>query len=171
METWDAIRSRRNVRAFQDRPVPEADLHRILEAGWRAPSANNRQRREFVVSTDRAQLKELSTTWQYAAHVATSAATITLVLPNPERQSDTALDQFDLGQATSMMTLAAADLGIGTGHASIGDKDACRRILGIPADFEPAYMLALGYPADRPLKPVARPDRRPFDEVVHRGHW
>jgi hypothetical protein len=32
-------------------------------------------------------------------------------------------------------------------------------------------MLALGYPGDRPLKPIDRPDRRPFDEVVHRGHW
>jgi hypothetical protein len=32
-------------------------------------------------------------------------------------------------------------------------------------------MLALGYPADRPLAPIFRPDRRPFDEVVHRGHW
>jgi nitroreductase len=32
-------------------------------------------------------------------------------------------------------------------------------------------MLALGYPADRPIKPIAHPDRRPLDEVVHRGHW
>jgi len=28
-----------------------------------------------------------------------------------------------------------------------------------------------GYPADRPLTPIKRPDRRPFDEVVHRDHW
>jgi hypothetical protein len=32
-------------------------------------------------------------------------------------------------------------------------------------------MLALGYPADRPLRPIAHLDRRPFDDVVHRGHW
>jgi hypothetical protein len=29
----------------------------------------------------------------------------------------------------------------------------------------------LGYPADRPLRPIAKPDRRPFDEVIHRDHW
>jgi hypothetical protein len=34
-----------------------------------------------------------------------------------------------------------------------------------------AYLLDLGYPADRPLKPIKRPDRRPFDEVVHKAHW
>jgi nitroreductase len=67
--------------------------------------------------------------------------------------------------------LAAADLGIGSGHSAIGDQETCRRILGIPADRICAYMLALGYPADRPLKPIAHPDRRPFDEVVHRGRW
>ncbi len=32
-------------------------------------------------------------------------------------------------------------------------------------------MIALGYPADRPIAPLRRHDRRPFDEVVHRGRW
>jgi nitroreductase len=43
METWDAITSRRNVRSFADRPIPPADLDRILEAGRRAPSSQNWQ--------------------------------------------------------------------------------------------------------------------------------
>jgi nitroreductase len=69
------------------------------------------------------------------------------------------------------MLLAATDLGIGSGHSAVGDQEACRRILRIPADHSCAYMVALGYPADRPLRPIIRPDRRPFDGVVHRGHW
>lgn len=171
MQTWEAIRARRNVRTYQDRPIAEADLNRVLEAGWRAPSANNRQHWDFVVSTERAQLEELSKVWTYAGHIAASAATITLVLPETEDEGDRALDQYDLGQVTALMALAAADLGIGSGHAAISDKDASRRILGIPAGYEPIYMLALGYPADRPLAPVEHPKRRPFDEVVHRGYW
>lgn len=171
METWDAIRARRNVRAFQDRPIPEADLHRILEAGRRAPSASNRQHWEFVVSTDRAQLQELSTVWDHAGHVATSAATVTLVLPEPDSERSAILDQYDLGQATALMALAAADLGIGSGHAAIGDKEKARRILGVPGHYEPAYLLAFGYPAERGLKAVEHPKRRPFEEVVHFGHW
>jgi nitroreductase len=41
METWDAIMARRNVRAFADRPIPQPDLERVLQAGWAAPSAMN----------------------------------------------------------------------------------------------------------------------------------
>ena len=69
------------------------------------------------------------------------------------------------------MMLAATDLGIGSAHSAIGDQEACRRILDIPEDSQCAYMIALGYPADRPLKPMAKIDRRPFDQVVHRDKW
>ena len=46
-----------------------------------------------------------------------------------------------------------------------------REVLGLPDDKFCAYMISLGYPADRPLSLIRRPDRRPFDEVVHREHW
>jgi len=69
------------------------------------------------------------------------------------------------------MMLAAASLGIGSGHASVGDQDLARTILGVPADKFCPYMIALGYPADRPLSLIRRPSRRPLEEVVHRGHW
>jgi nitroreductase len=171
METWDAITSRRNVRSFTDRSVTDADLDRILEAGRRSPSASNRQKWDFVVVTDRQQLDELGTVWQGAGHVPGSAAAIVFVLPEPEAERYRLMDQYDLGQATMAMMLAATDLGIGTGHSAVGDQDAIRRILGLPGDRHAPYMLALGYPADRPLAPIRNPDRRPFEGVVHRGRW
>lgn len=171
METWDAIRARRNVRSFSDRPLAAGDLDRILQAGWLAPSANNRQRRDLVVVSDRQQLAELATVWQHAGHVATSAVTVACVLPPAENERLGLLDHYDLGQATMAMMLAAADLGVGSGHASVGDQEACRRILGYPEDHQCQYLLAFGYPSDRPLAPLRRPDRRPFDEVVHRSRW
>ena len=67
--------------------------------------------------------------------------------------------------------LAAAGLGIGTGHSAVSDQDLARRLLGFPEDKVCAYLITLGYPAGRPLAPIRRPDRRPFDDVVHRGHW
>jgi nitroreductase len=83
METWDAITSRRNVREFEDRPLPGEHLERILEAGRRAPSSRNWQPWDFVVVTDRDQLTELAKVWRGAGHVAGSAATIALILPTP----------------------------------------------------------------------------------------
>jgi hypothetical protein len=56
METWDAIRSRRNVRSFTSDPIPDADLDQILEAGRRAPSSQNWQPWDFVVVTNRSEL-------------------------------------------------------------------------------------------------------------------
>src|SRR6201996_6198748 len=171
METWDAIRARRNVRTYLQDPVTSADLDRIAEAGWRAPSASNRQHWNFIIVTDRDQLQALSTVWQGARHIAGAAAAIALVLVEPDDERGRVIDQYDLGQATYAMMLAAADLGIGSGHSSVGDQEAAREILGVPAYHAVAYLIGVGYPADRPLRPIAKPNRRPFDEVLHRGHW
>ena len=69
------------------------------------------------------------------------------------------------------MMIAAADLGIGSAHAGVTDYELARRVLGLPEDRVCAHLVALGHPAGRPLVPLVRPDRRPFDDVVHRGRW
>jgi nitroreductase len=171
METWDAIRSRRNIRQYTGEPLAAETLDQILEAGRRAPSSQNWQPWDFVVVTDRVQLGELAKVWMGAGHVARSAATIALVVAEPEDALHRDWLQYDLGQATMAIMLAATDLGVGTGHAAVTDQDLARSILGHPADRFVAYLIALGYPADRPLTPIQRPDRRPFDDVVHRGTW
>lgn len=171
MDYWDAIRARRNVRSYTDQPIPPADLDRILDAGRRAPSASNRQHWDFVVTTDRSRLEALSHVWRAAGHLAGAAAGIVLVVPHPETERDAQLDAYDLGQATYAILLAAAGAGVGTGHASIGDAEATRRIFGIPADHDPLYLIGLGYPADHPLRPTDRLKRRPLEEVVHRERW
>ena len=170
-ETWDAIRARRNVRTYRPDPVPAADLDRIAEAGWRAPSASNRQHWNFIIVTDKDQLQALSTVWQGARHIAGAAAAIALILPQPADERTKVVDQYDLGQATYAIMLAAADLGIGTGHSSVGDQEKAREILGVPADYDVAYLIGVGYPDDRPLKPLVKPNRLPFGEVVRHGHW
>jgi nitroreductase len=169
MQTWEAIVSRRNVRAFDDRPIAAADLDRILEAGRRSPSSQNWQPWDFIVVTDRARLRELAGVWRGAGHVAGSAATIVVIGPAADNEFGRA--QFDLGQATMSMLLAAADLGIGSCHAGVADLNLARELLGFPADRDWAFLISLGYPADRPLIPVRNPRRRPFGEVVHRDRW
>ena len=171
MEAWDAITARRNVRDYTQQLVSEKDLNRIAEAGWRAPSAKNRQAWDFVIVTVKDQLQELSTVWQGAGHIAGAAAAIALVIPEPPDERRRVTDQYDVGQATMAMMIAATDLGIGTGHSSVGEQDKARAILGVPESYEVAYLLGVGYPADRPLKPIRKPNRRPFEEVVHQEHW
>ena len=171
METWDAICSRRNVRTYDERPIDEAALQRILEAARRAPSSRNQQAWDFVVVTDRDRLRELSKVWRYAEHVASSAATVALVAPASSDPDERETIQFDLGQAAMNLMLAAADQGIGSGHAAVEDQALAREVLGLPDDRECMWLIALGFPADRPLASVEQPSRRPIDEVVHRERW
>lgn len=171
METWDAIRARRNVRSFTEQPLADTQLDRILEAARRTPSARNRQPWDFVLVTDRAQLQALSKVWVGAAHVAASAATIALIAPSFDDAREQSIEQYDLGQATMSILIAAADLGLGTGHAAVGDQDLARELLGFPEDRFCAYLIAIGHPSERPLAPLTKINRRAFDDVVHRGRW
>ena len=171
METWDAIRSRRNVRSYTEEPIAPEQLDQILEAARRTPSSRNWQPWDFVVVTERDQLVELATVWVGAGHVAGSAATIALVGPVLDDARAAELLQYDLGQATMSIMIAAADLGIGSGHSAVGEQDLARRLLGLPEDHFCAYLIALGHPAEGPLRPLRRINRRPFEEVVHRGRF
>ena len=172
METWDTIRARRNVRQYADEPIARDSLVRILEAGRRAPSSGNWQPWDFVAVTGREQLIELAKVWDRGGrHIAQSAAAIALVAKEPadERHRDWLM--YDFGQATAYMMLTAADLGIGSGHSAVMDQEQAQRVLGFPDGYLAVYLIGLGYPADRPLRPLTRPDRRPFDEVVHWNRW
>src|ERR1039457_6396611 len=131
METWEAIRSRRNVRSFDDRPLPADHLNEILEAGRRAPSSQNWQPWDFIAVTERERLVKLSQTWQGAGHVAHSAATIALVAPPPPLERRRGTPYYDLGPAPMSIQLAAARhpvLRPGSGH----DEHHARR--GRPGD-------------------------------------
>jgi nitroreductase len=79
--------------------------------------------------------------------------------------------QYDLGQVTMSIMLTAAGLGIGSGQAGILDQTRAREVLGFPDDWYCGWVVALGYPADRALRPIRKPTRKPIDEVVRRDHW
>jgi len=176
--TWEAIRSRRNVRAYTDVPLSGDHLDEILEAGRRAPSSQNWQPWDFVVVTSRAALGSLSKVQGRGGseHVASAAAAVGVVAQvldssGSEPSSTERRLYFDLGQAVMSMMLAAAGLKIGSCHAGVSDQDLARELLGLPGDRFCAYVISFGYPADRELTLIRHPARRPFDEVVHRGHW
>jgi len=170
---WGAIRSRRVIRRFADRPLTPEHLDRILRAGRRANSSKNQQRWAFVVCQDRAHLKELSAVGPYAGHLAGAAVGIALVTPNPKIADAPLSVLFDLGQAADSMTLAAWELGIGSVPATVYDHDLVKRLLGYPDGYHCEFLLSFGYPADpadltRPLKAGGR---RPLEDIVHREHW
>lgn len=171
METWDAIRSRRNVREFSSQPLDQATLDRVLEAGRRTPSSRNWQPWDFVVVTDPELRSKLSQVWRGAWHVAKAPAVVAIVAPIVESQQEREILHFDLGQLVMAMMVTAADAGVGTGHAVVADQDLARSLLDLPEDRFCAYLISCGYPDGDPLRPMKTIKRRPFEEVVHRGVW
>jgi len=171
METFDAIRSRRNVRTYQDRAVSDDDLTRILEAARRTPSSSNEQRWDFVVVRDKERLRRLSQIWRGARHIPGSAVTIALVGPDPDEPRLRESIAYDMGQLTMTIMLAAADIGIGSGHSSAHEVEVGQEVLELPDGHRVWWLVALGHPADRALKPIEKPDRRPLGDLVHHETW
>ena len=173
MSTWAAIRTKRMVRAFADRPLDPAHLERILDAGRHSASSKNSQRWDFIVCRDRAHLADLAAVGPYAGHLAGAAVAVALVTPDPHRPDAPLSILFDLGQAAANMQLAAWELGVGSVPATVYEQDLARRLLGYPGDRYCEYLLSFGYPADpavltAPPKPGGR---RPLAEIVHEERW
>ena len=173
MTTWDAIRTKRMVRRFEDRAVEAASLERILDAGRHAASSKNQQRWDFIVVEDRERLRALGGVGDYAGHVAGAAAAVALVTPDPTRPGASLSLVWDLGLAAENMMLAAWELGIGSCPATVYDQGLVRGILGIPEDRWCGYILSFGYPADADdlTRAPRAGGRRPLAEIVHRETW
>lgn len=173
MDTWTAVRTKRMVRRFEDRPIDPEHLIRIVDAGRHAGSSKNEQRWDFVVIEDRAMLRRLAAVGPFAGHIGGAAAAIGLVTPDPTTPGASLSLVWDAGLAAQNMMLAAWDLGIGSCPATVYEQPVAREILDYPQDRWCGYILSFGYPADPEdlTRPPKAGGRRPIDEVLHRERW
>jgi nitroreductase len=173
MNTWQAIDSTRAVRKFAARPLEQADLDRILNAGRRAGSSKNQQNWDFIVCTDREHLGRLAEVGEFAGHLAGAAAAVALVTPDPHTAEAPFSVMWDLGRAAQNMTLAAWELGVGSVPATVYRQDLARELLGYPADRWCEFMLSFGYPEKPEALTWAKRagGRKSLEEIVHYERW
>jgi nitroreductase len=158
VDVWLAIASKRDERRYDDRPLPDDVVTRILDAGRLAGSSQNRQAREFVVVSDHAALAE---TVYAPDNVRTAALAVAIV----------GKSGFDVGRAAQNMMLAAWGDGVVSCPNGIRDADAAEAIVGAA----PAIVLSFGYRAT-PRDPTRRSaeewsrraNRKPLGELVRR---
>jgi nitroreductase len=170
MNVSDAIRLKRAVRKFQDKPLPEEIVRAILNAGRRSQSSKNEQTWHFIAIRDKTILEALSKCGQWAGHLAGAAMGVAILTPDPEGKFQI---MFDAGQAAAFMQLAAWELGVGSVPASIYDPELARQILAFPPEWHLRIALSFGYPLEE-AKISAAPKkggRRSLDEVVHWDKW
>jgi nitroreductase len=164
LELKDAIRKRESVRDYEDRPVPEDKLLRVLEAARIAPSASNKQEWKFVVVKDANKRKELSLAAGGQPHLASAPVIIAAVATEPERVMKCGVPPYavDLAIAIDHMTLAAVDEGLGTCWIGAFSQEQAREILKVPASCKVVTIMPLGFP-----KPSGRrKDRKLLNEIV-----
>jgi len=167
MDTYRCIVTKRDLRTFTDRPIPDDVLRRILEAGRRSGSSRNSQPWHFIVVRDRARLRTLAGFGRFAQHVATAAAAVGLVVDSPRAL-------FDAGRCAQNMMLAAWNAGVASCPATMHEAGGAGAFLGIPAGHVLAIVISLGYPSPRgrgtiertALRILAGRGRRPLRTMV-----
>ena len=170
MKVNEAIRTKRVVRKFLEKPLPDETMRAILNAGRRTQSSKNNQDWQFIAVTDKSILKELSQCGEWAGHLAGAAMAVAILTPDPAEKFQYL---FDAGQAAAFMQLAAWEMGIGSCPASIYDPERARAILGFPPAWHVRVALSFGVPADEAnlSAPLKKGGRKSLEDVVHWEHW
>ncbi len=169
MDTLEAIQTRRSVRKYLDRPVPEALVQNILAAAMQAPSARNQQPWHFVVIDDRTMLGQIARFLPNAGMAAEAPMAI-LVCADLALELTPGYWMLDCAAATMNLLLAAHALGLGAVWTGVYPREprmeGLRRLVGLPEQVVPHSLVVLGFPGERPPA-----DKRYRAERVHRNHW
>ena len=169
VEFFETLRMRRSVRAFEDRPLEEEKLQRILAAANSAPSAGNLQAYEIVIVREHALRQKLVPAVYNQAFVAEAPVVLIFCANSQLSQAKYGAqggEFFSLQDATiacAYAELAVAALGLGTVWIGALDVAQLRALTGIPAGWKPIALLPIGYRGQTPLPTT----RRRLEELVH----
>jgi nitroreductase len=169
MDVMDAIHTRRSIRKFQQKPVPEELVKDLLAAAMSAPSAGNQQPWHFVLITDPDILARVPSLNPYAAMAREAPLGILIC-------ADLALEKYpgywaqDCSAATQNLLLAAHGKGLGavwTGIYPLQDRvDGFKKLCNLPEKAIPLALVVMGYPAQ-----TLKPENRFRADRIHRNTW
>ena len=170
MNVIDAIKKRKSVREYSERPIEEEKLRAVLEAGRLAPSASNRQESRFIIVRDEATRKKLAAAANGQTFVGEAPALIVACAESTDRVMMCGQPSYpiDVAIALDHITLAAVELGLGTCWIGAFKEDQVKHILNIPQSVRVVELMPIGYPKDPSMKVKTRLQ---FDAIVKHEHW
>jgi len=164
MDVFEAVRIILAVRKYQDKPVPDEVLRRIVEAGHLNASGSNKQPWHFILVRDRDTLRQLGSLARTGPYTAQAAAAIVVVVEKSQ------FGLSDGSRAIQSMVLTAWADGVGSNWVGfVGGLDAIKPVLNIPAELDVLAIVPLGYPADRLGK--GKKNRKPLAEVASQERY
>jgi nitroreductase len=160
-QVLDHIMARRSIRRFTGGPVPKEKLIIALQAAMSAPSANNRQPWNFLVTTKREAVATLCQAHPYAGFGVDAGA---VILPFGKKAGARWFDQ-DMAAATENLLIALAGLGLGATWCGMDDarQAEVRTLVGLPEDEHVFALIPVGIPAEE------KAPRTQYEES--RVHW
>jgi len=161
MNVEEAIKTRRSIRKYRQKAVPEEFILKVIEAGRLAPSGNNAQPARYIIIESEKVKQELKENKIFKqAFVYTAPALIVCCGDSesyPKSKIDPGLDDpfpiravRDVAIAAENMVLQATELGLGTCYIGWTDKPKIKNLLNIPDDYVVPFVITLGYPDEKP---------------------
>lgn len=162
MEDFSSLAAkRRSMRKFTDEKLTDDEIRLLLRAALISPTSKHTNGWEFVAVDDPELLKTLAVSKESGAAFVAEAPFAIAIFGDP-RLTDAWIE--DTAIAAIMVQLQAADLGLGSCWAHIRNRfaadgtpaaDNVRRILGVPVEYEPLCIIAVGHKGM---------ERKPFNE-------
>lgn len=164
MNVHELIKTRRSVRAYQDKPIPEEVLGRVLESARWAPSARNLQPWKLVLVRDEARRRKLALAAREQMFIAEAPVVVAAVALDPERifTCDVPGYPVDVSIAVDHLSLAATGEGLGTCWIAAFDQERVAEAIDLPADQKVVVLMPIGYAADEPVER----QRKSLEELV-----
>jgi nitroreductase len=169
MEAIEAILSRRSIRKYQHKKIPESIITKLLRIGMSAPSAGNQQPWHFIVITEPTILNEIPSFHNHAQMLREASAGI-LVCIDTNLEEHKGMAVQDCSAATENILIAITAIGLGAVWLGIYPREermnGLRKILTIPDHIIPFSLISLGYPGEGKIS-----EDRYQEERVHYNQW
>jgi nitroreductase len=164
MNVFEAIKKRRSIRSYQDKPIEEEKLFRVLEAGRMAPSAKNLQEWRYVIVQDKELRKKVAVAANNQYFISEAPVIIVgcAVMADYVLTCGQPAHSIDLAISMDHMTLQAVEEGLGTCWIGAFKEDEVKKLLNIPSEVRVVEIMPLGYPK---FVPDPKP-RKKLEEIV-----
>ncbi len=159
MEVFEAVRTVLAVRGYQDRPVPDDVVRRIVEAARLAASSQNGQPWHFVVVEDRDTLRRLGAAARTGPYTAGAALAVVVAVEKSNR-----FGVSDGSRAIQSMILTAWGAGVGSNWVGFGEMHEVGAILGVPDRYDVLAIVPFGYPTEERSR--GKKNRKVLSEVA-----
>ncbi len=169
MEFSKLIKERYSVRGYKSDPIEDEKFLEVLEAARIAPTAANLQPFQLIIVHTEGRKEELRRIYKRDWFLQAPLIIVACGIPSKAwvRQDESNYGVVDVAIVMDHLTLAAANIGLGTCWIGAFDPQATREILKLPEGVDPIVMTPLGYP-NAPSKPK---ERKALDELVRYENW